>query len=229
MAQTTLAMSARNGVVEMATAFTLANGAANAAQKVITVDSSAGMLAGDTLEYMLVGGVIEQNVIDVVDSGTQVTMTTNIGTGGIADNEQVTRIVIISGTANAVTVSGGNRVNGEAYTAAGDTALLTYGKREPEEITFRGVYTETSITPEFYEELQTLYASGAGAGLRWSPTAYTTVNQKRFWTTDTTGTYIRPGIITAWNFPSLDFSSGDPITCEFTVRSAAIGTTDHSA
>lgn len=135
-------------------------------------------------------------------------------------------MVVISGAANSVTVSGGNRINGEAFTASGDAPLLTSGKREPYEVTFRGIYTETTGTPEFYEALHTVYASGAGVGLRWSPTAYSTSGNKRFWTTDTAGAYIQPCVITSWNFPSVDFSSGDPITVEFTVRAANIGTTD---
>jgi len=73
-------------------AVTLTNGAANAAQKVVTVDSSAQFVAGCYVEYMLVGGVVERNVVDTVDSSTQITLTTNIGTGGIADNSPVSVI-----------------------------------------------------------------------------------------------------------------------------------------
>lgn len=137
--------------------------------------------------------------------------------------------VDISGTANSVTVSGGNRVTGDAYTASGDTALITSGKREAIEVTFRGVYTETTGTPEFFEALAAAYAAGTGVALRWSPTAYSATDQKRYNTSDTALTAGGSlGVITAWNYPSLDFASGDPIMCEFTVRCSAILTEDHA-
>lgn len=70
-------------------AVTLTNGAANAAQKVVTVDSSTAFVAGCYVEYLLVGGVLERNVVDTVDSPTQLTLITNIGTGGIANNTAI--------------------------------------------------------------------------------------------------------------------------------------------
>lgn len=133
--------------------------------------------------------------------------------------------VDISGTANSVTVSGGNRKAGDVYTASGDTAVVTYGKREACEITFRGVYTEAAATPNFFEDVAVVYMSGAGVALRWSPTAYTATNQKRFTTASTAGVAAL-GIITSWNFPNVDFASGDPITVEFTVRCSTILTED---
>lgn len=66
--------------------FTLANGAASAGQKVVTVDSTSGLVAGASVVYALAGGSVETNAIGTVDSGTQITLTTNIGTGGIPDN-----------------------------------------------------------------------------------------------------------------------------------------------
>lgn len=135
--------------------------------------------------------------------------------------------VVISGTANSVAVSGGNRKAGEAYTADGDTALIVSGKREAVDVTFRGVYTEAAATPNFFEDIAAVYESGAGVCLRWSPTAYDTQGQKRYTTASTAGTAAL-GIITSWNYPSLDFSSGDPIMCELTVRCSAILTEDHA-
>jgi len=135
--------------------------------------------------------------------------------------------VNISGSANSVTVSGGNRTTGDAYTADGDTAVITSGKREAMEITFRGLYTESAATPQFFEDLAARYEAGTGVALRWSPTAYDTSGQKRFSTSDTALTAGGSlGVITAWNYPSLDFASGDPIMCEFTVRCSAILTLD---
>ena len=70
-------------------AATLANGAALAGQKVIVVDSTSGFLAGAPISYTLVGGVVEQNTIGTIDSGTQMTCTVNLGAGGIANNTYI--------------------------------------------------------------------------------------------------------------------------------------------
>lgn len=63
-----------------------ASGAANAGQKVVTVDDSTGFLPNAPVVYTLLGGVVETNVVDTVDSPTQLTLITNIGAGGIPDN-----------------------------------------------------------------------------------------------------------------------------------------------
>ncbi len=106
----------QNSLILGGAAVTLTNGAANAAQKVVTVDSSAQFVAGCYVEYSLVGGVLERNVVDTVDSSTQITLLTNIGTGGIADNSPVS--VIPLGFARAE--AGVYRV--ENYGAVGDGA-----------------------------------------------------------------------------------------------------------
>ena len=133
--------------------------------------------------------------------------------------------VEMSGSATSVTVAGGTRVSGEAYTASGDTAFITAGKREPIEVTVAGVYSETTGDPEFFEALAAVYESGAGCAIRWSPTAYDTTNQKRYTTANTAGS-AAVGVITAWNYPSVDISSGDPIIVEFTVKCAGLLTED---
>lgn len=91
---TTTVQTVLNSVILGGAAVTLTNGAASAAQKVVTVDSSAQFVAGCYVEYTLVGGVVERNVVDTVDSSTQITLITNIGTGGIADNSPVAVIPV---------------------------------------------------------------------------------------------------------------------------------------
>lgn len=72
---------------------TKANGAAAAAQKVVVVDSTTGFLAGAYVVYDRDGANgLEYNTIDTIDSPTQLTMLTNLGTGGIADNAVVSMI-----------------------------------------------------------------------------------------------------------------------------------------
>lgn len=71
---------------------TLTNGTAAAGQKNITVDSTVGFVVGGRVAYQLVGGDLEYNVIDTITPTTVLTMTTNIGTGGIGDNVYVSLI-----------------------------------------------------------------------------------------------------------------------------------------
>jgi hypothetical protein len=86
---------------------TLTNGAAAAGQKVVTVDSTTGFIATSPLAYALVGGNLEYNTVTTVDSPTQLTLTTNIGTGGIADDSIVTMLSISEyACSNAIPHSG---------------------------------------------------------------------------------------------------------------------------
>ena len=71
---------------------TLTNGVSAAGQKVVIVDSSVGFIAGAYVVYARVGGVLEYNLIADIPSGTQLTLTTNIGTGGIANDSVVAMI-----------------------------------------------------------------------------------------------------------------------------------------
>ena len=83
-----VSLDARLDAIEVAGsgASTQANGVANAGQKVITVDATTGFLSGAPVSYTLVSGVVETNVVDTVDSPTQLTLITNIGASGIANN-----------------------------------------------------------------------------------------------------------------------------------------------
>jgi hypothetical protein len=75
------------GNVATLTAATVAAG-----QKVFTVDSTTGFIAGGRIAYALVGGGIEYNTIDTIDGAAQFTADTNVGTGGIGDNVYVSMI-----------------------------------------------------------------------------------------------------------------------------------------
>lgn len=70
-----------------------------AAQKVIDVDSTAQFVAGCYVEYMLVSGIIERNVVGTVTTGTRLTMVNNVGATGIANNTPIA--VIPQGFYNA--------------------------------------------------------------------------------------------------------------------------------
>lgn len=95
-------------------AITRSDGVADAVQKIVTVDDATVFVPGCHVEYGLVSGILERNTVNTVDSGTQITLTTNIGTGGIADNSPVAVIPI--GFYNA----GVGVYNVRDYGAAGD-------------------------------------------------------------------------------------------------------------
>ena len=71
---------------------TLTNSAAMELQKIVVVDSSTGFIAGARVAYLLMGETVEYNVIDTIDSPTQFTMITDIGTDGINDNAYISMI-----------------------------------------------------------------------------------------------------------------------------------------
>lgn len=62
---------------------TTANGAASAGQKIVTVVSTAGFVAGASVEYLLNDITLEYNTIDAVTDATHLLLDNNIGTGGI--------------------------------------------------------------------------------------------------------------------------------------------------
>ena len=117
----------------------------------------------------------------------------------------------ISGIANMVEVSGGERSTGEAYTADGDTAIITRGKRAPLTVTVRGVYTETAN--ELYDEANDAYEGGTDYYIRWSPLG-DDATELRY--TTSAGTVKNPV------YPSGDASSGDALIVEVVVECASI-------
>lgn len=73
----------------------------------------------------------------------------------------------ISGFANSLEPSGGNRQTGEMYTLSGDTAVITSGKREPIELEVKILYTEGGS--DAFEVVRAAYEAGTRGYLRWSP------------------------------------------------------------
>lgn len=71
---------------------TLTQGAADAGQTTIVVDSTTGFVAGARVAYILIGGTLEYNVIALVEDAATLTVVTNIGAGGIADNTYIALI-----------------------------------------------------------------------------------------------------------------------------------------
>lgn len=119
----------------------------------------------------------------------------------------------ISGFANTVDVSGGERSAGEVYTADGDIAILTFGKLAPVDITYNSVFTEGATEP--FERLRGYHqtANGAQVVFRFAPQGGEGTGQITF-----TGT----GKITEAPWLGGDAGSPDPLTFSTTVRTANI-------
>ena len=71
------------------------------------------------------------------------------------------------------------RMSGEAYVYGGDYAVLTGGKREPFEITIRGVYEDATATTDPFVFLWTEFTADCGDAvyIRWAPAGCATTNQ----------------------------------------------------
>jgi hypothetical protein len=113
----------------------------------------------------------------------------------------------ISGVANNLTVSGGARQVGETYTFAGDAAIVTTGKSTPVDITVQMVYTE--ITGEGFEVARAIWEGTNVLYLRWSPRG------------GQTGEFVftaGPGRMSAFSWPNVDGTTGNPTLAGFTYR-----------
>ena len=117
--------------------------------------------------------------------------------------------VDISGQQNKVTLSGGERITGGAYTADGDTVILTRGKRSVLTVTVSVVYTEA--TNSAYSTFQTAYESDTGAiYFRW----LTKTGGLTFTTS--------AGVPKTPPYPTGDSASGDPLMVDLTIECASI-------
>lgn len=119
----------------------------------------------------------------------------------------------ISGFANTVDVSGGDRSAGEVYTADGDLPILTFGKLAPVDITYTSVFTEGATEP--FERLRGYHQTENGAQVvfRFAPQGGAGTGQLTL-----TGT----GKITAMPYVSGDSESPDALKFSATVRTASI-------
>ena len=122
----------------------------------------------------------------------------------------------ISGTANKVDISPQDRNVGSQFTFDGDGAVLTYGKRQPVDVTVTALYTETATT-EAFEFVRALFETvdGANMYLRWTPIGEVAVGGRSVFSTGA-------GKIASFQYPNVDAASGDPILFTFTVRAGLI-------
>jgi len=117
----------------------------------------------------------------------------------------------ISGVANAVEVSGGDRITGEAFTADGDRPIVLFGKLNPIDVECKIVYSE--VTTEAFSLLEPLYVAGTSLRLRWAPGGNATGNYR--YVTDTTN-------ITAFGYPGGEVQDGAPILLDMSVKTGQV-------
>lgn len=115
--------------------------------------------------------------------------------------------VDVSGFSNNVEISGGERASGAAYTADGDTPIITRGKRGPITVTMRFIYTETASQP--YKLANAAYENGSDLYARWSPRGNDSGELVY-----TTGA----GIVKNPVYPTGDSASGDAIITEIVLE-----------
>ncbi|HSN78210.1 MAG TPA: hypothetical protein VL334_24325 [Anaerolineae bacterium] len=116
----------------------------------------------------------------------------------------------ISGVANSLEVSGGDRITGEAYTAESDRPIVLYGKLEPLDVEAKIVYSENST--EAWSVLEPLYVAGTGVKLRWAVGGNATGNYR--YVTDTTNVVV--------GYPGGEVSDGAPILVDLKCKTGAI-------
>lgn len=129
-----------------------------------------------------------------------------IGSAGTA----ASALTDYSGTVISVTPGGGNRKNGEHYTADGNTALITIGKLEPEEWVFRGVYTNGSTG--LYKLANDWHAGGSNLYFRYAPSGSASGN--RYVESPSAGS----SFVTTKPIAAGDAEDGSPAVFEFTIK-----------
>lgn len=117
----------------------------------------------------------------------------------------------ISGVANQVNVSGGDRITGEAFTADGDRPIVLFGKLNPIDVEGMIVFSDNST--EAWSVLEPLYTAGTNLRLRWAVNG-NAVGSYRF-STDTTN-------ITVFGYPGGDVSDGAPILTSLSVKTGQV-------
>jgi len=117
----------------------------------------------------------------------------------------------MSGHANKVTTSGGQRKTGEIETFDGDTVILTAGKRGSIDVKVMAVYTETA--GEIQQIVRARQQAGSVFYLRWTVKAATTGNLR--YTT-------AAGYLTDEVFPDVDASDPKPVMCSFTLKTPEV-------
>lgn len=125
----------------------------------------------------------------------------------------------ISGSAQSVQSTDQERASNEAYTLDGDTAIIATGKRQPIDLEFNIVYSDTST--EAYEVARAIFESGDTGSkvyVRWVPTGGSS-GAVAMYRTPITGS---PAYITMFRYPAVDAAAPGPIMGMFRVRTPLV-------
>ena len=107
------------------------------------------------------------------------------------------------------------RLHGEAYVFGEDVAVIDVGKREPVEVTVRGIWAEGTADPFYTVYTEFTTACGDMVAVRWSPAGCTTAHDA-FYTSTTESEVI------SLTFPGGDAGSADILTYQFIVKTPDI-------
>lgn len=146
----------------------------------------------------------------------QTTAAVAMACGYVATSTDGASFTDISGVAQSVAGTEQTRISGEAYTFDGDVAIVKGGKREPMELEFVIVYTETDA--EAYEQVRSRFeATGCGSDfyVRWAP-AGNTADKEQITTA--------AGILVSFTYPPIDATAGGPILGGFTIKTPSVAT-----
>lgn len=125
----------------------------------------------------------------------------------------------ISGSSTKVSGLEQERMTGEAYTADGDVAVITSGKRQPIEPTVDTLYTETS--GEAFETIRPLYEAGTKVYVRISPKGIGTAGAFVYTTGNASGA-AAPVPITKFQYFEADAGTGDPAMGSFSFKAPCL-------
>jgi hypothetical protein len=115
----------------------------------------------------------------------------------------------IGGVSTKIDVSGGDRKSGEAWTAVGDSPVLTKGKRE--KFTIKGSVVYTENVSDAWKLLHDAYRNGDDVQVRWTPRGAGTGHFQ--FSSSTSG-----NVLKNVSLPSGDIGNGDPILSEFVLE-----------
>jgi hypothetical protein len=121
----------------------------------------------------------------------------------------------ISGETQSLDQPEGTRMVGEAYTLAGNGAIIKSGKVQPIDLVFRIIYTETDA--EAYQQVRAIFEQiGCDNNIyvRWSPRGGDADDER----------LTANGPLTSFMYPNVNAGEAGPILGGFTVRTGEITT-----
>lgn len=122
--------------------------------------------------------------------------------------------VNISGSTNGISASEQARQTGDDYTADGDNAIVTEGKRSPIDITVTILFTNQGA--EAFETVRPWFEAEGGTriDLRWSPQGIGASGRAVFSALNVP--------ISGFTYPGPDAAAAAPLRCGFKVRTPRV-------